>query len=371
MNEQTSFDTVVVGAGIAGAAIGAHLARRGLSVLLIEAEERPGYHATGRSAAFWLESYGGEAVVPLSAASRAFLDQPPANFSPHGFLKPRGAIYIAREGRSAPFAHLPEGPIYEPLDPQRLRSLVPGLRSEWSQGLAEPSCREIDVAALHQAYLASFTRAGGELRCGAGLDRGVWDEGGWSLRLADGRTVRADRIVDAAGAWADDVAERCGVAGLRIEPKCRTMLQLRIAQMECRALPLVNDADGRFYFRGAGDHSVWLSPHDELESVPCDAAPEELAVATAIDRLQQVVDWRIEAVERKWAGLRTFAPDRVPVIGWDAHQPGFFWYAGQGGTGIQTQPAAAALARAIFLEDEPAGLVEGIDTGPYDPARFE
>jgi D-arginine dehydrogenase len=143
------------------------------------------------------------------------------------------------------------------------------------------------------------------------------------------------------------------------------MAQLRVGRSGLKDLPLVIDADGKFYFKGEGDRTVWLSPHDEIDSPACDAAPEEIDVATAIDRFQAVVDWPVEAVERRWAGLRSFAPDRVPVYGYDVRAANFFWCAGQGGFGIQTAPAAAALAAALLLGD-PSEL----DPSPYDPARF-
>ncbi|MCM8557114.1 NAD(P)/FAD-dependent oxidoreductase [Sphingomicrobium sediminis] len=370
MNPDFFSDTVVVGAGIAGAALGAHLARRGLEVTLLESEERPGYHSTGRSAAFWLESYGGAAVSPLTAASRAFLEQPPANFSPHGFLSPRGAIHVARDSVEQPFADIPPGVATERLDPARLKSLVPGLRDGWSRGLAEPSCRDIDVAGLHQAYLSSLTRMGGKMLTSAELAEASYKGGRWAIRLRDGREGEATQLVNAAGAWADEVAKRCGIEPLGFVPKRRTMMQLRVDRQGMKGLPLVADTEGRFYFRGEGEQTIWLSPHDETDCDPCDAAPEELAVAEAIDRLGTIVDWKVEKVERKWAGLRTFSPDRNPVFGRDPGQPAFFWYAGQGGTGIQSQPAAAALARAIFMDDEPTGVAGGLSTRAFLPERF-
>ena len=363
-------DVAVVGAGIAGAAIGAHLARAGLSVVVLEAEDRPGYHATGRSAAFWLESYGGEGIAPLTAASRAFLDQPPANFSPHGFLHPRGAIHIARAGEEGAFNRLPASVATERLDPARLASLVPGLKAPWSEGLAEPGCREIDVAGLHQAYLASLSRSGGTVVLNAELQSAERTNGEWDVALADGRGGRATRIVNAAGAWADEVARRCGAAPLGLCPRRRTMVQLRIDRDDLADLPLILAADESFYFRGESADTIWLSPHDESDSDPCDAAPEEFDVATAVHRLEQVVDWRVLGVTRKWAGLRTFAPDRLPAIGYDRRAEGFFWYAGQGGTGIQTQPAAAALARALFLDQDSGAIVPDIVPALYRPDRF-
>ena len=165
------------------------------------------------------------------------------------------------------------------------------------------------------------------------------------VSLSDGATITAAVLVDAAGAWADAVAAAAGVEPLAISPKRRTMVQLRVGRSGLRDLPLVDDAHGNFYFMGEGDRTVWLSPHDEIETDPCDAAPEEIDVATAIDRFEQAVDWPVEAVERKWAGLRTFAPDRLLKLGFDPQEPRFFWCAGQGGMGIQTGPADARTSR--------------------------
>jgi D-arginine dehydrogenase len=148
------------------------------------------------------------------------------------------------------------------------------------------------------------------------------------------------------------------------------MVQLRVGRSGLRELPLVDDSAGTFYFKGEGDRTIWLSPHDEIDSEPCDAVPEEIDVATAIDRFQSVVDWPIEAVERKWAGLRSFAPDRSPVYGFDSGAAGFFWFAGQGGFGIQTAPAAAKLAAALLLGSDPDPMVAHIDPAPFSPARF-
>jgi D-arginine dehydrogenase len=172
-------------------------------------------------------------------------------------------------------------------------------------------------------------------------------------------------LVNAAGAWADQVASACGVTPVGLAPKRRTMVQLGVARGGLKDLPLVNDSKGRFYFKGEGDRSIWLSPHDEIATDPCDAAPEEIDVATAIDRFQGVVDWPVEKVERKWAGLRTFAPDRLPVYGFDPRESAFFWCAGQGGFGIQTSPAASRMAGALLLGEEPE-----LDPGPFAPSRF-
>jgi D-arginine dehydrogenase len=361
----SDFDVVIVGGGIAGASLGAEIAasRR---TLIVEAEDQCGYHATGRSAAFYLESYGGPDVTRLTLASRDFLSAPPEEFSDHGFLRMRGDLHITRD-------ELPELPAEvesRVVEREELERLIPGIRPEWRRALFEPGCADIDVGALHAAYLRQFRRAGGEVRTRARLIAAERMNGCWQVRLEDGSALTASIIVDAAGAWADDVAAACGVRPLGIVPKRRTMVQLRVGRSGLRDLSLVDDSKGTFYFKGEGDNSVWLSPHDEIPTDPCDAAPDEIDVATAIDRFEQVVDWRVERVERSWAGLRTFAPDRLPVYGFDSDLPGFFWCAGQGGFGIQTSPAAAKMAAALLLGSEPAQTVAHIDPALYSPARF-
>jgi D-arginine dehydrogenase len=175
--------------------------------------------------------------------------------------------------------------------------------------------------------------------------------------------------VNAAGAWADDIARLAGARPIGIAPFRRTVAVLRVAPAAPADLPLVIDVGGSFYFKPDAGR-LWLSPHDEVPSDPCDAAPEELDVAIAIDRFQNVTDWQIEAVERRWAGLRSFAPDRMPVYGFAPEADGFFWFAGQGGFGIQTAPAAARLGAQALLGQGPDAMTAGIDAAAYAPARF-
>jgi D-arginine dehydrogenase len=358
------FDVIIVGGGIAGASLGAELAGR-CRVLLIEGEAQCGYHATGRSAAFWLESYGGAEVARLSAASRPFLDSPPPDFAEGSFLRRRGALHISRQG----WAELPAEVAVRRLGRDELERMVPGLREDWRNGVLEPGCADIDVAALHAAYLRQLRRGGGAVLTGARLRRARRSEA-WKIQLEDQTILSANVLVNAAGAWADDVAVASGVKPLGIEPKRRTMVQLRVGRTGLNQLPLIADADGEFYFKGEGESSIWLSPHDEIDTDPCDAAPEEIDVATAIDRFERVVDWPVEQVERRWAGLRSFAPDRLPVYGLDPHAPGFFWCVGQGGFGIQTAPAAAQLAAGLLLGEPPGPLASGLDLRPFSAARF-
>lgn len=354
-----TFDIVIVGGGIAGATLAAALAPHA-RVLILEAEDAPGYHATGRSAAFWSETYGGPDVQPLTTASRAELAP---------FLQPLGSLHIGRaEDAGAIDAFLAEFAgsqvRLEWVDPA---PLVPGLRSEWTLGVIEPSCAYIDVAALHGQALRETRRAGAAIVTDAGLLSAERREGRWRIETKAG-AFSAATLVNAAGAWADTVASRCGVRPLDIRAYRRTVAQLRTDPAAPAGLPMVADIAGRFYFKPEAGGRLWLSPHDETPTDPCDAAPEELDVALAIDRFERVVDWRVAAVERRWAGLRSFAPDRLPVYGYA--EPGFFWCAGQGGFGIQTAPAAAALAAAVLLGVDPDPSVAGIDPARYSPARF-
>jgi len=362
----SDFDVIIVGGGIAGASLGSEIAAK-RRTLIIEAEQHCGYHSTGRSAAFFLESYGGAEVAKLSTASRAFLHRPPEDFAERGFLHTRGDLHVTR----AELPRLPAGVETRVVERAELERMVPGIKAEWRRALFEPSCADIDVASLHAAFLRRFRQRGGTVATGSRLAAARRTQGRWQVELEDGNSVAAATLVNAGGAWADDVAAACGVAPLRIAPKRRTMVQLRVGRSGLKDLPLVDDSDGSFYFKGEGDRTVWLSPHDEIETGPCDAAPEEIDIATAIDRFESVVDWPIERVERSWAGLRSFAPDRLPVYGYAADQEGFFWCAGQGGFGIQTSPAAAKLAAAVLLDEEPDPMVASIGPAIFSPSRFE
>lgn len=354
---QARFDFAIVGAGMAGASLAARLAPAGAQVVLLEAEAAPGYHATGRSAAFWTESYGGPLVQPLTTASGPALRD-------GGYLTPRGALTLARDDQGvaldafiARFAG--QGVRIDRLDRNAIAARVPGLRSGWTAAAYEPDCCDIDVARLHQDYLAEARRGHAEVWTSARLVAAVRGEGAWRLTLADGRTVAATTLINAGGAWADGVARIAGARPLGIQPYRRTVAQVRVAPAPDGSLPLVLDLAERFYFKPQGAR-LWLSPHDETPSPPCDAAAEELDVAVAVDRLQGVVDWQVEQVEHRWAGLRSFVPDRLPVYGFAPDCPGFFWFAGQGGFGIQTAPAAAQVGAALL----------GIGSAPVDPGRY-
>jgi len=367
----SEFDIVIVGGGIAGASLGARIAGKA-RVAIVEAEDHCGRHSTGRSAAFWLAHYGGAPIIPLSIASREPLERGwPAG--ERSMLHTRGAIVIGREYRAlwdAMSVETDKAPRRKEIGRDLLDRQIPGLRQGWDFGLDDPTCADIDVAALHAGCLTAFRHSGGELLTSSPLISANRRGGPWQIALGD-RIVTAATIVNAAGAWADDIARRCGVEPLRVQPNRRTIVQLRVGRTGLADLPLVIDGHGRFYFKGESDNRVWVSPHDETPSEPCDAAPEEIDVARAIDFFESVVDWPIEAVERKWAGLRSFTPARVPAYGFEQGTPGFFWCVGQGGFGIQTAPAASAIAAALLLDEEPAEFVRHIDSSVYQPRRYD
>jgi D-arginine dehydrogenase len=361
------FDVLIIGGGIAGASLGARLAGD-TRVMLIEAEDICGRHATGRSAAFWQASLGGDTPERrLSLASKPMFDENwPGSESP--LLRPRGAVHLTGpSGERMDEADELAGE-YAPVHLSRaeLDRMIPGLRKQWTGAWYESSCADIEVAAFHQACLAAMRRRGGEVRTSAALLSAQREGRTWRMETSAG-PISAAVLVNAAGAWGDAVASLAGVRPLGLVPKRRTVVQLRVGRSGLRDLPFVTDLHQSFYFKGEGDNSVWVCPLDETDVDPCDAAPEEIDVAVAIDRFEKAVDWPVEAVERKWAGLRTFAPDRGMKLGFDPEAPGLFWCVGQGGMGIQTAPAASLLcAQLIKGEGLPAELA-GISAADFAP----
>ncbi len=360
-------DVLIVGGGIAGASLGARLAGT-MRVLLVEAEDLCGRHSTGRSVAFWQASLGGDTPERrLSIASKPMFDSHwPGTDTP--LLRRRGALHLTSAGHDLVEGgdELAGGDALVRLDRDALDQMVPGLRAQWTGAWFEPSCADIEVASFHAACLAAIRRGGGKVRTDSAFRSARRSGEEWIATTSAGE-IAATIIVNAAGAWADDVAVRSGLPIIALEPRRRTVVQLRVGRTGLTNLPLVTDLHASFYFKGEGDNAVWVSPLDETLTEPCDAAPEEIDVAVAIDRFQQAVDWPVEAVERKWAGLRSFAPTRAMQFGFDPLEPAFFWCAGQGGMGIQTAPAASLLCQSLInLEALPEELA-GIDPAHFAP----
>jgi D-arginine dehydrogenase len=369
-----TFDVVVVGAGIAGASLAWHLAQGGAApgVLLLEREAQPGMHSTGRSAAMWMPSYGPPGVRALTRASGAFYAAPPAGFTDVPLLPPRGVLYVAAPGQQAALdaLHAELAPACPGL--QRLDAAATLARAPWLQAgqllgsLWDPESTDIDVHALHQGFLRGFQRAGGRLRCDAELASARWDAGGWQLQLGDGSTATARTLVNAAGAWGDLLAARCGVAPVGLVPRRRSAFTFRAPAGQATAgWPLVTsvDAEGEGWYVKPDAGQLLGSPANADDSVPHDVRPEELDIALAIHRIEAATTLTVGRPTSTWAGLRSFVADGELVVGFDDACPGFFWLVGQGGYGIQSAAGAGALAAALLTGAPlPAGLAaEGLD----------
>ena len=372
----TEFDAVVVGAGIAGASF-AHALAPHAKVLLLERESQPGMHSTGRSAAMFMESYGPPQVRALTRASRAFYEQPPTGFADAPILAPRGALYVGWQGQEAALDALhaeleSTGSVVSRVDADECLRRVPVLRAQaLLGGLLEVDAMDIDVHALHQGYLRGFKRAGGMLWCDAELQRADSVAGQWHVVLADGRAVRGRTLIDAAGAWADALAQRCGVAPLGVQPRRRSAFTFPVpAGVDARAWPTVADVDEHWYFKpDAGQLLGSPANADPVEAH--DVMPEELDIATGIAAIEAATTLTIRRPSRTWAGLRSFSVDGELIIGWDAVKPAFFWLAGQGGYGIQSAAGAADLAAALWLGTplSDALRAEGVQVHALEPAR--
>lgn len=346
--EQTC-DIAVIGAGIAGASVAAELAGAGQRVALFERESQPGYHTTGRSAALFTTTYGPPVIRALTRASAPALGQPVDGGQ--GFLSPRGCLILARpdqmETLGAQAAEL--GASAAPVTPDEALAMLPILnRAALAGALFEKDAADIDVDALHRHYLRRLTAAGGSLLTRAGVTALERDGADWRIATSQGEW-RAGIVVNAAGAWADQLAALAGVGAVGLVPKRRTaVLVAAPAGLSPDRWPMAVDVDESFYLKPDAGRLL-LSPADATPTEPCDAQPEEIDIAICIDRIQGAFDLPVTRIAHKWAGLRSFVADGCPVAGHAPGGAGFFWLAGQGGYGIQTAPALARVAAALVL----------------------
>ncbi|HEV7266279.1 MAG TPA: FAD-binding oxidoreductase [Falsiroseomonas sp.] len=385
--ERQDFDAIVVGAGMAGATAAAQLAlthrvapeargrkvapeARGMKVALLEAEESAGYHSTGRSAAIWILNYGPPDVRRLTGASRSFFEAPPPGFAAAPLLARRPVVTLAPvEQRGALEAMLAAGEGLEPIAVVEVAAMGVPLRPGHAVAAAiERDAFDIDVAALHQGFLQSLRRAGGVLALRHRAGRIERRNGRWEAETSAGTVFAAPVIVNAAGAWGDEVARIAGVAPIGLQPKRRTALIVDPGAHDCTNWPLLGDAGHSWYVRPEARRKLMVSPADETDMPPHDVQPDEMDVAIAVDRMQQALDIPVHRVEHRWAGLRSFTPDRSLAIGQDADAAGFFWMIGQGGYGIQTAPAAGALLATLIRGDDPGALAPVVPL--VDPNRF-
>ena len=372
------YDTLIIGAGIAGASLGYRLAGR-QKVLLLEREAQPGYHSTGRSAAMFMEAYGTPQIQALTRASRAFYEAPPPGFCEHPLLEPRGCLYVASLEQRALLEqthaqNLANGTEVSLLDRDAALALVPSLRGENLAGaVLEAGAMDLDVHALHQGFLRGYRAAGGELRCNAELVQAWYLDDLWQVQLGDGSRVQARQLVNAAGAWADRVAEQCGVARIGLQPCRRSAFTFPgPADQDFARWPAVIGVDESFYFKPDAGQLLG-SPANADPVEPQDAAPEELDVALGIYNIEAMTTLAIRRPSHTWAGLRSFVADGDLVIGFDVHAPAFFWLAAQGGYGIQSAAGASRLAADLLLGQPlcPGLVSQGVVPERLSPARFQ
>jgi len=364
-------DIIVIGAGMAGASAAAHLTD-GRRVVLLEGESHPGYHSTGRSAALFSETYGPPAVHILTRAGRGFYEDRAGGLAEHPILTPRGVLVFAMPGQESLFDDARQDPTVLVLTGAEACALVPVLRPEKIvAAIHEPGAMDIDVHGLHAAYLRLLRRRGGDLVTGARVVRLGHSGGVWTATTPVGEFA-APVVVNAAGAWADQVAALAGLPPVGLVPKRRTALNVAAPSgIDVGAWPLTIDAAETGYFKPEAG-KLLVSPADETPVAPADVQAEEIDIAIALDRLTRRTTIAVTHVERKWAGLRSFVADKIPVVGFDSLASGFFWLAGQGGYGIQTTEGLARCAAMLIGAGRlPADIAAaGIAPATLSPARF-
>ena len=344
-------DICIIGGGIAGISAGAEMAGSA-QVVVCEAEDQPGHHATGRSAARFAFNYGPPAIRALSEQSWPDFEGTGQQDIRTPFIAEfTGEIFVASAGQEAALAEIFEvgSSDLQALTADEIIDLQPLLKRDVLIGGAyDKGGGDIDVHAVLEHYRRLLLSRGGTLLTGARVADIRFNHGLWTVETAAG-TIEAPRLVDAAGAWGDEVAKLAGVLPLGLTPKRRTAVSIDLTDRAVDTMwPAVIDAEERLYFKPDAGRLL-VSPADETPSPPCDAQPEELDVAIAVDRLSSLTTVKVKRVAHRWAGLRTFTPDGTPAVGEDPDAPGFYWLVGQGGYGIQTSPAMARLAAALVL----------------------
>ncbi len=350
----------VVGGGIAGASAAYHLlkADRSLEIILVEAEDQLGYHTTGRSAALLLENDGTESTRSIVQASVDFLLNPPEGLTENVFVRPRDVMHIATFEQSASVDRFLEEnsngrvPTKE-ISKSEAKKRFPALREEGlDRVVVDEGAGDIDVHCLHQAYLNNFLKNGGQVKPSTRIDSATRNGDHWNLETKMG-DIPVDLIVNAAGAWGDQVATRAGVEPVGLQPRRRTAFTVNSSEPNIQKWGMIADIDLQFYCKPDGQQLL-CSLAEENPSEPCDAKHDEADVALAIERINAATTLDIRSVQTAWTGLRTFAPDRSMVIGPDTTDDSFFWCVGQGGTGIMTSPGVGRLLADLFTAGKPS-----------------
>ena len=343
-------DILVIGGGIAGLSAAAALAKHA-RVAVLEAEEQIGFHSSGRSATMLHYALGDRLVRALTRASRPFFDNPPDDFTdvPLGhrmavLIHAREEEHDSLEALAGDIAHFAE---IERLDGTGVHQLCPLLRDDALYGIADLNGIRLDPHAMLQGNLRQLRSRGGALHTGARIAGIAHSGGAWTATSDKGETFSAPILVNAAGSWADEVAKLAGVRTLGLQPLRRTIITFDAPPgTELDGLPFAKTIGDELYFAPESGR-LFASPMDEVPSEPCDAQPGEYEVALAAHRMEERTTVAVRQIHSKWAGLRTFTRDRHPAVGFAPDAEGFFWLAGQGGFGLQTSPAMAAIVESL------------------------
>jgi D-arginine dehydrogenase len=375
MGNVFSAEFMVIGAGIAGASAAASLSELG-RVAVLDTEQHAGYHSTGRSAAIFSEIYGSQVIRGLTRASRDFMFEPPSGFASSPLASPREAVYFARPDQFDALQRFRSDPevfaATSALSAAQVRERIPLFRDGYlAGGVLEHGCADLDVDAIHQGFLRRIKARKSEIHLDCQVQALARKGALWVATTSKG-VFQAPIVVNAAGAWGDELAALAGIAPVGLEPKRRTALLIPMPRdLAAASWPAAVDISEDFYFKpDAG--LLLLSPADEHPSPPCDVQPEELDIAIAIDRFERATGTEVRQVRRSWAGLRVFSPDRSPVVGSDPVADGFFWLVGQGGYGIQTSPALGRVAAALATgQPLPADVAnQGVTAAMLSKTRF-
>ncbi len=366
------FDIIVIGAGIAGASVAAHLAET-LEVLILDMEERPGFHSTGRSAATFEPNYGPAPIRALTRAARDFFEAPPPGFATGPLVTPRETIFLAPPDQATAFDRLMrEQQGMREISFAAARAKFPLLREGYARHFVlDPGTADLDVDVLHKGYLRLFKSRGGGIACNAELRSCERAGGLWIAETCAG-TFRSRTIVNTAGAWGDRIAELAGAKPIGLQPKRRSIAVVPAPEgHDPMQWPLIGDA-GETWYAKPQSGKLLVSPADATPVDPHDAYADDMALAVGIDRFQQATTIEVTRVEHTWGGLRSFAPGGNPVCGYDPVVDGFFWLVGQGGYGIQTAPSLSRLAAALVAKTPiPQDvLAAGCDPASLSPHRF-
>ena len=367
-------DFLIVGCGMAGCSAGYFLADKG-SVIVLEREDQPGYHSTGRSAAVYATSYGNATIRAITRAARSFYLNPPGGFSDAPLLTPRGTIFIGHADQAARIAarieEVNDPDHFVEIDASEVNRLVPALREGYVVAAAqEAAAMDIDVHALHQGFIRGIRAKGGRLVTDAEVLALRHRGNDWHAETPAG-DFSAPVIINAAGAWGDVLAELGGLKPAGLVPKRRTALTFQAGDWDVSKWPIIVDIAEEFYFKPETG-LILCSPADETPMPPSDVQPDEIDVAIAVDRIERATTLKVSKIDHKWAGLRTFVDDKRPVVGFDQHAAGFFWLVGQGGYGIQTAPAMGQLVGELAAGGSvPVAMRDlGVDAASMLPSRL-